>query len=106
MNSLLLITYRPTADGKAVTAQAIVQQPDITHLLRVKGSVDFEVYNTGTVSFFLFENIEILPTESWTPRKSTPLPFSDDIPLRWSDNYDHSKIIGDVILPPPNEVPK
>lgn len=77
------------ANGDSVTCEAFIQDDtDIKRKLFVKGCVDFELYNTGEESVFLWRTVEILPGESFSPRKSTPLPYASDIPMYWATDYE------------------
>lgn len=93
---VLLIKYTAVTleSGKeAVNCDSYLQEgTDIKRKLFVKGCVDFEMYNTGSEAVFLWGAVEILPGQSFIPRKSTNLPFANDIQLNWATDYEITRI--------------
>lgn len=93
---ILLIKYSKTTldcGEEAVTCDSYLQEgTDIKRKLFVKGCVDFEMYNTGSESVFLWGAVEILPGQSFVPRKSTNLPFANDIQFNWATDYEITRI--------------
>lgn len=93
---ILLIKYsKITLESgvDAVTCESYLQEgTDIKRKLFVKDCVDFEMYNVGSETVLLWGAVEILPGQSFVPRKSTNLPFANDIQLNWATDYDITRI--------------
>jgi hypothetical protein len=105
-DQLLLIKYIPTPDGKSVHLAPSHIEKGSTHKLHIMGCVDFELYNQGTTSVLIFNSVEIAPGQSYSPRKSTNLPFAEDIDMRWADDPELTRSPSNIStsLPPAGTV--
>lgn len=65
--------------------------------LDIKGSVDFTIRNEGTAAVFLFGGaIKILTGDSWSPPKSTALPFHSNIPMSYEDDFQLTRNVANL----------
>jgi hypothetical protein len=65
--------------------------------LPIKGCVDFTVTNVGTAKAYINGNsIVILPGQSWSPPKSTPLPIINQPSLSFENDFENTRNINDV----------
>src|ERR1051326_4461093 len=97
VQKLLLIKYVPQEKngrmGVNIVQDYITGKTD----LHVEDSVDFTVQNKGTAKVYLFGSaVEILPGQSWSPPKSTPLPLNNNIPVTFEGDFQITRNIADL----------
>lgn len=100
VNKLMLVIYKqvpyvgsPTGTGVKMSVQHVDRKGE----LPIKDAVDFTVYNTGTSKAYLFGSaVEILPGQTWSPPKSTPLPIVDQPLLKFEGDYEITRNIADL----------
>ncbi len=111
---LVVIQYKPgkfDPSGKVLPGQDGVNA-SVEHVhgdvglgqfeLPVKGCIDYEVKNEGSAIAYLYDGaIVILPGQSWTPAKSTPLPLINQPKVTFQGDYQMSRNANDLVSPPP-----
>ncbi len=100
---LLLVKYSETSvvfAGKTVSEKAVIAEhfyyQEENKFIYTKGCVDFTVFNIGTAKVFLWDNIVLLPGQSFTLPKSTPLPLANDIPIKYEGDYALTRNVADI----------
>lgn len=100
---LLLVKYSETTvvfagkkeSEKAVIAEHFYYQAEHKAIF-TKGCIDFTLFNIGTAKAFLWDNIVLLPGQSFTLPKSTNLPLANDIPIKYEGDYTLTRNVADI----------
>ncbi|MBS1635230.1 MAG: hypothetical protein JST26_04850 [Bacteroidetes bacterium] len=100
---LLLVKYTETSvkfagkaeHEKAVIAEHFYYQEEHKYIF-TKGCIDFTLFNIGTAKAYLWDNIVILPGQTFTLPKSTPLPLANDIPIKYEGDYTLTRNVADI----------
>ena len=59
--------------------------------LDVFKAIDFEVFNLGNVTVFIYGTVPVKPGESWSPQKGNNYPYARNISIKWDDDYEKTK---------------
>lgn len=91
---ILVTKYMPIEkEGKT----AVVPVSDIytgkQNKLGIIGALDYEVFNLGTKAVLIFEHVPVAPGASWSPTKSNPYPFAQDVKIAWEGTFKATKIV-------------
>ena len=81
-----------------VTTSSVLADKEI--LLLTKGCVDYIVLNTGSISAFLWEALELVPGGQFSMPKSTGLEYDSNIKFYFADDYQKTRNPVNAPTPP------
>ncbi|MBX3165582.1 MAG: hypothetical protein KF900_13990 [Bacteroidetes bacterium] len=92
---IIVVTNRPNALGTGIIPAASRYDETSGQLesgenqldeLNIKGAVDVEIINIGTMDVFIMDSVPIVAGSSYKLPNSTGKPFDDDIKIKWADD--------------------
>lgn len=97
---LLLIVTKESTDKKELEVdQLFIDAISNIVELPTKGAVDWIIFNQGTETVLLYDNVPLPGNTSFTPPKSSPLPFARNVKIRWQSDFQATRSIANAQAP-------
>jgi len=93
-NRVLLTVLKPTEDLTGVIES--FQFLDKRTELPLTGAIDYTIYNTGATNAYIYGGaLKIPPGGFFTPKKTTPLPYSHGHVLTFDNDFQNTRNTSD-----------